>query len=545
MKERWFWAACLLLLAVLLRGLFIDTMDVDASQYASISLEMLQNGQWLQVQHRHADYLDKPPLLFWTAAGSYALFGVSTAAYKLPSLLVALLGIYALYRFCRLFYPENTARLAALILGSSVGLTLLCNDVRTDTLLMGFSVATVWQMADYEQTKRWRSILLAGFFAGLAMLAKGPLGLILPIAALGTHILLHRNWKALWPGRRIWALVVAALVLAPMCWGLYQQFDLHPEKVVNDRQGVSGLYFFFWEQSFGRITGENVWKNDTTPLYFFHVYAWAMLPWTIWLVAAAWQRMKALFLNRLRLTPTDEGFSIGAFVFIFIALSASRYKLPHYIFVTLPWAAVWVARFITEKKVSRTLNIAQQVLVVLVGALLVVICGGVFPTFNPIIWGTTIALLALSLGWFNLETGLRTTFLGIAIGWVLNGYFYPQLLPYQSTSEAGSLIRVMDLPINQVFYLGRFGHSLDFHSRQQVPNLLNTQRLDSILALRTPIWVYTGHGGSEFLDQAGIPYTVVKRFQHFQPAFLKLEFLNPSTRPSTLETTELLRVDRQ
>ena len=49
----WRWLG-LGLLAVYVRGLFLDVMDVDASQYASISMEMLQNGQWLQVQHRHA-----------------------------------------------------------------------------------------------------------------------------------------------------------------------------------------------------------------------------------------------------------------------------------------------------------------------------------------------------------------------------------------------------------------------------------------------------------------------------------------------------------
>jgi 4-amino-4-deoxy-L-arabinose transferase-like glycosyltransferase len=53
------------LLFVAIAGLFLDVMDVDAAQYASIALEMTQNGSWLQVMHRGTDYLDKPPLLFW------------------------------------------------------------------------------------------------------------------------------------------------------------------------------------------------------------------------------------------------------------------------------------------------------------------------------------------------------------------------------------------------------------------------------------------------------------------------------------------------
>ena len=79
-KNNWFWLILGILLVGII-GLDLPVMDVDASQYASISMEMLQNVSWLEVQHRHADYLDKPPLLFWTAALSYLLFGINTWAY--------------------------------------------------------------------------------------------------------------------------------------------------------------------------------------------------------------------------------------------------------------------------------------------------------------------------------------------------------------------------------------------------------------------------------------------------------------------------------
>ena len=64
-------------------GAFVDVMEVDAAQYASISQEMLQTGEILQVHHRYQDYLDKPPLLFWLSSLSFWLFGVSNFTYKL------------------------------------------------------------------------------------------------------------------------------------------------------------------------------------------------------------------------------------------------------------------------------------------------------------------------------------------------------------------------------------------------------------------------------------------------------------------------------
>ena len=66
----------MLSLVHILGMIFIDIMEIDAAQYASISQEMLQTGDYLQVHHRHADYLDKPPLLFWLTSFSFKLLMV-------------------------------------------------------------------------------------------------------------------------------------------------------------------------------------------------------------------------------------------------------------------------------------------------------------------------------------------------------------------------------------------------------------------------------------------------------------------------------------
>src|SRR5215831_10762221 len=97
-------------------GLLVKVMDVDAAQYASISREMLSNHQYLQVLYNRENYLDKPPLLFWLSVLSFKIFGVSTLAYKFPSFLFTLMGVYATYRLTKRFYNEQTALLATLFL---------------------------------------------------------------------------------------------------------------------------------------------------------------------------------------------------------------------------------------------------------------------------------------------------------------------------------------------------------------------------------------------------------------------------------------------
>jgi len=88
-------------------GVFaIPLMDIDASQYASISRELLERNSWLQFYDMGADYLDKPPMLFWLSALSLKIFGVYDWAYRLPSFLFALLAIYATQQLAFQWYGK-------------------------------------------------------------------------------------------------------------------------------------------------------------------------------------------------------------------------------------------------------------------------------------------------------------------------------------------------------------------------------------------------------------------------------------------------------
>lgn len=552
LRERGVWLVfAITLAAILLRGLFLDVMDVDASQYASISMEMWQNGSWLQVIHRGRDYLDKPPLLFWSAAASYLIFGLSNWAYKLPSLLAALFGVYATWRFATRFYGPGVGRHAAWMLASALGFLVLVNDVRTDTLLLGFSAGAVWLLAAYVDSRRW--IYLVGGFAcvGMAMLAKGPIGLVLPAFAVGTQLLLQRNWRQLFDWRWLVGLVVVAALLAPMCWGLYQQFDLHPEKTVNDRQGVSGLYFYFWEQSFGRITGENIWKNDTSGFYFMHVYLWAFAPWSVLLLGAVAQRMSGLFCARFRLPAGAEAYSIGAFLLTFIALSQSKYKLPHYIFITLPWAAVLTAAWLERTLAGagrRFWWTVQYIVLALLTLLLIGVLGFVFPAGAA--WWLALAALLVGLGRSIYRRAMppdptalvqRSLAIALAIGLTLNFYFYPSLLPYQSTSTAMHWARAQGVPLEKLSFFQRHGHALDFYAGRILPDLYNAENARE----GDGRWFYTTEGGLRALDAAGVPYTVEARFSHFQVALLSTRFLNPATRDSTLLPVFLVKTRRE
>ncbi|MFX6019317.1 glycosyltransferase family 39 protein, partial [Acinetobacter baumannii] len=79
-------------------------------------------------------------------ASMYVL-GIHDWAYRLPSVIMLLVAILATYRFAKIYYEENIARLSAMILASSQALFLMAHDVRTDTMLMGWVMLSIWQLA--------------------------------------------------------------------------------------------------------------------------------------------------------------------------------------------------------------------------------------------------------------------------------------------------------------------------------------------------------------------------------------------------------------
>jgi 4-amino-4-deoxy-L-arabinose transferase-like glycosyltransferase len=306
----------------------VDIMDIDASQYAEISREMAVNGERLHIYDKGVNYLDKPPMLFWLSSYSMQLFGATNFAYKLPSLLLALLAIYATYRLAKHFYDESTSRIAALVLASCQGMFLMTNDIRCDLALMAWVITGMWLLQEWISRKKWLYLILSSLAFGAALMTKGPIGIIAPVLAFGSHWMLRREWKNILKWQYLIAILIIGISLIPMCIGLYQQYDLYPEKFVNGKNHESGLKFFFWTQSFGRITGENVWNNGADLSFQIVNMLWSFLPWIFLLIPAIVYYVKQLYQQKFLLHQNQEAISLGGFILCYFAVGLSTYLLP-------------------------------------------------------------------------------------------------------------------------------------------------------------------------------------------------------------------------
>jgi 4-amino-4-deoxy-L-arabinose transferase-like glycosyltransferase len=518
-------------------------MDVDATQYAAISREMLDRGDLLHFTDRGVDYLDKPPLTFWLTGLFMKVFGVNHFAGRFVALLTTLLAVYSTFRLGALYDNRRTGYLAAVILATTQAVFLMNHDVRTDLNLMAWNIFSLWQLCEFLEFRKHKNLVLGFVGIALAMLSKGPIGIVVPGLAIGSHLLLRGEWLKMFDIRWIGGILITGMFLLPMMYGLYTQFDIHPEKVVNGERAVSGLHFFFWTQSFGRITGESVWTNDAGPFFLSHTTLWAFAPWSFLLLAGLWHEGRRVLMH-FRKDKEKQEFIIGmSFILPLIALSASRYQLPHYAFVVYPAGAILTARYIhkgfgkRERSSVRPVRRIHTGLVILANFVLFAVISFSFPerqseTMLLFFVGLFVIVLVHLVDFRVHRMVLLTITVAIFNNLMLNAIFYPELLRYQAGSVAAQTALKSGLKDNAL-YAYRVGvpNSLIFYSGQIVRG---TNNLDS-LAGQKDVWVYMNPVDTASVRAQGIDFEMIQLFDTFHVTELTAQFLNPSTRPLVTE----------
>jgi len=522
-------------------------MEIDSVQYANISREMLLNKSFLQIFDQGKDYLDKPPMLFWVSSLSMYFFGINDIAFRLPSILMAILAIYSTYKFTMLYYAKEIALIAALVLASSQAMFLITHDLRTDTMLMAWVILGIWQFSNWLLTKKWPSLITAFVAVAFGMMTKGPIALMVPIFSFVPHLLVHRNFKLLFRWEYLIGLFIIIVLLIPMDIGLYQQFDMHPEKIMYEKTGTSGLRFFYWTQSFGRITGESVWHENDHFTFLFENLIWGFLPWILFFIIGLLVEFYTTIKNKLRIASHEEWISTPGFLITYTALGISNYQLPHYIYIVLPFASIIAAKYIysliiinENKQLKNTLAVINGILFSLVLIILVVLL--VIP-FKLNYYTIIVSLfIFITIFWYSnfkqkqkLPKIIQFALFTILItNLLLNQFFYPKLLEYQLGNSVSKYIQTKKID-KKNFYLYQIHgeRSLDFYSNYSfkiIENLNGLKKADYLLISNKLI-------NEEVLKNFNASDTIAA----FHVSTLNAKFLNPKTRDSALDYYTILQ----
>ncbi|MFO0879989.1 MAG: glycosyltransferase family 39 protein [Gemmataceae bacterium] len=307
--------------------------DIDEGLNAEAAREMLASGNLVVPTFNYQLRSAKPVLLYWLQVASYQMFGVNEAAARFPSALAVLLAVLATYELGRALFGLRTGLLAGVLLATSVSVLGAAHFANPDALLLAFTTVTLAAFLRYAETgSRWW-IYLAGLAAGLAVLAKGPVGLLLPGAIVFLYLVWQRQLGRLLALPVGEAFLLFILVAAP--WYVWVGVETKGQFLRE--------FWFIHHLNRVKTPMEN---HHGSPLYYVVVLLVGLFPASLFMGASVWHTGQRLW----QAGPDRAAvrFLFLWFAIFFAAFSIASTKLPNYILPLYP-AAVLLSAWTLER----------------------------------------------------------------------------------------------------------------------------------------------------------------------------------------------------
>ena len=527
-----FFIVAIFAVVVYFAGLSIDVTR-DAGKYATVSKEIFQNGNIINLTIHGDAYDQKPPMLFWLGAIGFAIGGISNFWFKLPVLLLVFAGFYWAYQLGKSLYSKRVGYLTAIMLGFSFIYTLYSSDIHTDTPLQAFVTLALWQLSEFIKTRKHKHWIFGFIGIGLAMLSKGPIGAAIPGFAVIGHLVLKKQFRFLFDYRWFAGIVLAFVVASPALIGLMNQF------------GWKGIWFFFWENNVGRITGSYV-KASNDPFYYFHNILYLFLPWSLLFFISAFLEFKTLIKNRFH---SNEFFTFTGIWIFFIILNSASSQLPNYVFSIVPLIAVLTAKWtdIALERKSKILVVfsrTQQFIVIVTWLMILIIAIYLFPSPKFIYWIIAAAGIVLTIILFirtkdNMSRLILPTIISFTCFTLLiNTHVLPYMFSFQAPPKAARFYN-SNANENEKLYNYNYGqYELFFYSEPQALQIDKTEKPEDFLTKGS--WIFTNPAGLDTLNMLDLKPDTIIEYKHLylnSPS----DFFNPKNRDKALKPMYLLK----
>ena len=234
--------------------------DWDEINFAEAAREMVVTGNYSTVQIDYQPFWEKPPLFFWMQALSMKLFGINEFASRFPNALCGILTILLLFRYGRLFKGRRTGLLWAMLYMASLLPHFYFKSGIIDPwfnlfIFIGMAELVKGIQAIEHKTPWMRSIIFSAVATGLAVMTKGPVGLLIVLMVFGawwafSRFKLFFNWKHITLYALVFLFTGSIWFLIEILNGrmyIVQDFIDYQVRLFNTQDaGHGGPFFYHW-----------------------------------------------------------------------------------------------------------------------------------------------------------------------------------------------------------------------------------------------------------------------------------------------------------
>jgi len=328
--------------------------DVDEGRNSVAAGEMVTSGNWVKPTFNGRDRFDKPALLYWLQATAYRFLGMNEFAARLPSALAALAAVLLCYELGRRLFSAAAGLCGGLVVATTPMFCAAARFANPDALLNCFTVLTFFLFwFGYPRAGSWWFASM-GASMGIAVLAKGPVGLVLPLAVVGLFLFWNRELRLFWNRRFFLGVVTFSVIALP--WYIF---------VAIETKG-DFLRGFILNHNLNRFTS-SMENHHGSVFYYPTVMLLGFAPWSLFFALVGWysiwsamrqprprfQKIWAAAADRENTqTAAVEDGPLRAYRFLFAWIvvymaffSLAATKLPNYVLPIYVPAALLCGRF--------------------------------------------------------------------------------------------------------------------------------------------------------------------------------------------------------
>lgn len=309
-------------------------------------------------------WLHKQPLFLWQMALSLKIFGINEMAIRLPTVLLGAIQVLLIYRIGKISVHKEVGYLAAFLAALAYfQLEMTAGSIaraHNDASFVFYITASIWALCEYWQNKKKHWLCWIGVLAGMAVLNKWLVGLLI-FAAWGIAVLASKEWRE----KRT----------------TYQSLGM---SII-----ISGLVFLPWQiYIFWRFPKEAAFEMASTSEHFFKVIEGHEKPWYYY--------FENLYVY----------YGEGSFLIIIAGIVSFLYVVQHRFLKIMLLSCLFIPYLfysLAQTKLSGYTYIASPIVFICIATFIFVLQNFLQKKLNTFTWKTSMLILVSLMGFYSLR----------------------------------------------------------------------------------------------------------------------------------------------